>query len=127
MHARDWKQFLTQGAGKEIAIAQISPALVAHLGASSDKVFYRHDYAMKAFEKHTLKYTDFALLFDVVEFGEAFADRAHHVLFIHRTPRGWFQVAVKCAQDTKRLYVATFYKTNQGEVDRKKRHVIQLR
>lgn len=127
MHAKDWKQFLTQGAGKEIAIAQISAQLVTHLGASSDKVFYRHDYAMKAFNKHNLKTSDFALLFDVVEFGEAFDDRPHHVLFVLLTHRGWFQVAVKCAQDTKRLYVATFYKTNQSEIDRKKKRATQLR
>lgn len=127
MYPRDWKLFLAHGQGKEIAIAQLSADLTAHLNAASNKVYYRHDYVMKAFAAHQTKHSDFGLLFDVVDFGRALADRPHHVLFMHLTARGWFQAAVKCSQDTRRLYVSTFYKTNVLEVNRKTRRYPVLR
>lgn len=127
MYPRDWKLFLERGQGKEIAVAQLSAEMTTHLNAASDKVHYRHDYVMKAFEDHGTKYADFGYLFDVVDYGRALADRPHHILFLHLTPRGWFQAAIKCAQDTRKLYVSTFYKTNIIEVNRKTRRHPMLR
>ena len=127
MYPRDWKLFLEKGDGKEIPIAQLSADMVAHLGAASDKVRFRHDYALKAVTKHGVTYSDFGYLFDVVDCGRALADRPNHILFMHLTHRGWFQAAIKCTQDTRTLYVATFYKTNLLEVNRKTRRHPVLR
>ncbi|MFC3071204.1 hypothetical protein [Phenylobacterium soli] len=127
MYPRDWKLFLRHGQGKEIAVAQLSADMVAHLNAASDKVFYRHDYVMKAFAQHGTRHDDFGYLFDVVDYGRALLDRPNHILFMHLTPRGWFQAAVKCSKDTRRLYVCTFYKTNNLEVNRKTRKYPVLR
>ena len=127
MYPRDWQQFLDRGHGKEIVVAHISETLVRHLAAASNRVHYRHDYVMKAFREHSTRYEDFGYLFDVLEYGCAFADRPNHLLFMHETDRGWFQAAIKCAQDNRKIYVATFYKTNAKEVIRKTRKYTPLR
>lgn len=101
--------------------------MVAHLGAASDKVYYHHDYVLKAVKQHGVTFSDFSLLFDVVEFGRALADRERHILFMHQTARGWFQAAIKRAEASRRLYVATFYKTNIIEVNRKTKRYPLLR
>ena len=127
MYPRDWRLFLEQGQGKEIAIAQLSAAMTAHLGALSNKVFLHHDYAMKAVVKHNLGPDHFPLIFDAVDNGRALADREAHITFLHHTSLGWFQVTVKRATESKRIYVATFYKTNLVEVTRKTRRHVVLR
>ena len=121
MLPRDWQLFLQKGQGKEMAIAQVSKEIAIFLGAYSDKVFIHHDYAIKAAEKHGVSPEDLCLLFDVVEYGRALADRERHVTFLCQTSRGWFQVTVKRAEASRRLYISTFYKTNRAEADRKSR------
>ncbi len=121
MYPRDWALFLQHGQGKEIACAQLmSPEIVDHLGAASDTLYIGHECAMKAVGKHGLSPEHFALIFDTVEFGMALDDRPRHVTFLHQTALGWFQVTIKRAEVSRRLYVATFYKTNLKEVTRKR-------
>ena len=127
MYPRDWKLFLETGAGKEIAIAQLSRKMTAHLGASSEKVYLHHDYAVKAVVKHRLGPEHFPLIFDTVEYGRALADRDAHITFLHDSALGWFQVTVKRAMESRRIYVATFYKTNVVEVARKTKRYPLLR
>lgn len=119
MYPRDWDMFLNMGGGREIAIAQLPGDVVRYLDAWSDKVFLHHDYARKAVVRHGLTVACFPYLFDTIEFGRGLADRPRHVTFFHRTPLGYFQVTVKRAEVSRRLYVSTFYKTNKGEVERK--------
>lgn len=118
MHERDWKLFLRDGGGKEIAIAQLPARYVGHLGALSDKVYIHHTYAMKAAEKHTVAADLFRIIFDAVEYGEAVADRPRHITFFRFDPESqrWFQVSIKCAADTKRLYLATFHRVKARKV-----------
>ena len=121
MKLRDWLGFLEQGAGKEIAIAQLPKAIMRHLGAKSDHVFLHHDYAVKAVERHKTWPAHFSYIFDAIEFGTPLADRPLHVTFLWLSPDGWFQVTVKRAFESRRVYVATFYKTNAREARRKMR------
>ncbi len=121
MREKDWQGFLNRGAGREIAVAQLAPALVSHLGAADDKVYLHHDYAAKAVNKHGLSAMHFPLIFDTIDFGIAVADRDRHLSFFYfdkETNLGWFQVTVKLAL-TGKLYVATFYKQRQAEVARR--------
>jgi hypothetical protein len=111
--------FLERGGGREVAIAQVSAEIARYLGATSDKVYLHHDYLVKAIERHGLRITDFMFLFDVVDFGVALADRERHVTFMYLTPRGWFQISIKRALVSGRLYICTFYKTNLIEYRRK--------
>jgi len=127
MYPRDWKLFLEAGHGKEIAIAQLSRAMTIHLGASSERVYLHHDYARKAVEKHRLGPEHFPLIFDTVEYGRALADREAHITFLHETALGWFQVTVKRAMESRRIYVATFYRTSAAEVVRKTKRYPLLR
>lgn len=116
MLLRDWLGFLEQGAGKEIAIAQTSKAVTRHLGATSDRVFLHHAYAVKAVQKHKIWPAQFSLIFDTIEFGTPLADRALHVTFIWNSRiDGWFQVTVKRAFETRRVYVCTFYKLRERD------------
>ena len=120
MNVRDWHGFLQQGAGKEIAIAQLSPAMTSHLGATSDRVYLHHEYAVKAVEKHKIWVGDLALIFETVDYGIAIADRPLHITFLWDSKqKGWFQVTIKRAFDSRRVYVCTFYKTNAKEAARK--------
>jgi hypothetical protein len=129
MYPHDWKRFLAEGAGNEIAIAQLSTEMTDHLGALSNRVFYHHDYVMKAVNKHGMLVEHFPLVFDTVERGKALADRAAHITFLHfdEAFNRWFQVTVKRAFETKRIYVQTFYKTNVREVTRKVKRFPVLR
>lgn len=128
MHPRDWRKFLEIGAGKEIACAQLLPdEVLAHLEPLSDKLFIGHDAAMKSVTKHRLDVEHFSLIFDTVERGMTLADRDRHVTFLHETELGWFQVTVKCALASRRLYVATFYQTRERDVRSKRRRYPLLR
>lgn len=128
MHPRDWQQFLKIGAGREIACAQLlSDEVLTHLEPASDKLFIGHDAALKAVTKHHLAAEHFPLIFDTVERGMALADKDRHVTFLHETELGWFQVTVKCALASRRLYVATFYRTRERDVRSKRRRFLLLR
>jgi hypothetical protein len=117
MNVRDWLGFLKQGAGKEIAIAQLPKAIARHLGATSNFVYLHHAYAVKAVDKHQITPEQFPLIFDTIEFGIPIADRALHVTFVwNGGKQGWFQVTVKRAFESRRVYVATFYKTTAAKV-----------
>ena len=128
MYPRDWQKFLEIGAGKDIACAQLlSDEVLEHLDPLSDKLFIGHDTALKAVSKHRLGPEHFPLIFDTVERGMALADRDRHVTFLHETDLGWFQVTVKCALASRRLYVATFYQTRERDVQSKRRRFRLLR
>lgn len=120
MYLRDWIMFLEKGAGKEIPVAQLPKAIVRHLGAASHFAYLHHDYATKAVTKHNIKPDQFNLIFDTIEKGIPIADRALHVTFLYEAARSkWFQVTVKRAYHSRRIYIATFYKTNEREARRK--------
>ncbi len=122
MYERDWKQFLEKGAGAEIAIAQIPHAHVKYLGANSEKLYLHHTYAMKAAEKHGLSHSDFALIFEAVEYGEAISDRPKHITYFFQSERRWYQVTIKCSGDTRKLYLATFHRIKERKVTNRKRN-----
>jgi hypothetical protein len=120
MYERDWREFLLKGHGREPAIAQVSPQIVAHLGAASHFVHLHHAYALKATIKHAMHPRELALIWDTIERGVAIADRPGHVTFYMRHAGGqWLQVTVKCAADTRRMYVSTFYKLRGKDAERK--------
>jgi hypothetical protein len=128
MNRRDWVGFLKQGAGKEIAIAQLPAAMMNHLGATSNFVYLHHDYALKAVTKHGVDPEHFSLIFDTIDYGRAIADRDLHITFLWDTfPLGWFQVTVKRAFESRRVYISTFYKTNKREALRKLRKYKNLK
>jgi len=122
MYPRDWLLFLRDGAGREIPIAQLPHYLTRHLGASSEKVYLHHTYARKAAEKHQLGPEHFPIIFDAVERGVALDDRPHHVTIFHFDPdlQRWFQVVVKKAQDTGRVYLCTFHRVTQRKVENRR-------
>ena len=121
MLERDWRLFLRDGSGKEIAIAQVPMSIVGYLGATSDKLFLHHTYAMKAAEKHGLSPALFSTIFDIVEFGVAISDKPSHVTFFYLVPevKRWFQVSIKCPEDSKRLYLVTFHRVGVRKVRNK--------
>lgn len=128
MHPRDWRMFLEIGAGREIACAQLlSDEVLLHLEPASDMLFIGHDAAIKAVTKHRLEPDHFPIIFDTVERGMALADRERHVTFLHESEFGWFQVTIKCALASRRLYVATFYQTRERDVRSKRRRFRLLR
>jgi hypothetical protein len=122
MHPKDWKKFLEKGHGKEIAIAQLSQEMAGHLEASSRDVIVHHDYVLKAIEKHGMVVEQFPMIFETVDFGKALADKPKHITFLHYDKtewNSWFQVTVKRATETRKIYVCTFYKQKEKEVRRK--------
>lgn len=122
MNLRDWLGFLEQGEGKEIPIAQLSKAITSHLGAKSTFVYFHHAYAVKAVEKHNIAPIEFSLIFDTIEFGVPLADRLLHVTFVWKAPtEEWFQVTVKRAFESRRVYVSTFYKLRERDARSKLR------
>jgi hypothetical protein len=119
VYPRDWQLFLKDGAGKEIAIAQLPAHLVSYIGASSEKVYLHHSYAKKAAEKHQLAPEHFPIIFDAVERGLVVEDRERHLTFFHLDPESkrWFQITIKKAADTARVYLCTFHRVTQRKVD----------
>ena len=98
-----------------------------HLQATSRKVYLRHDYARKAAEKHGVTAAQFPAIFDTIERGSAYADKLLHITFYHIVDGVLWQVTIKRAFDTRRLYIATFYQQNQKDVARKTAKVWRLR
>lgn len=127
MYPHDWRLFIEEGAGKEIAFAPVSLEIASHLGAPSTQVWIHHDYALKAVQKHRLEPRHFSLIFETLEYGRVLDDKPRHATFLHLTEDGWLQVTIKRAEDSLRLYVATVYKTNAKEVARKSRRYPLLR
>ena len=126
MYLRDWKLFLTKGDGNEIAVATAPERIVAHLDAASPHVYFHHDYMLKAMARHAIKIEWFQYIFDVVERGRSVADKPRHVTFFHLTSVGWFQVTIKVAVTSRRLYLCTFYKINKSEIDRRLRKFTEI-
>jgi hypothetical protein len=130
MTPKDWLRFIETAHGREIAIAQVSEAIRIHLEASSEeasseKVFIHHDYVLKAVEKHSIPPTDFDHLFDTIEFGIVLQDRDRHLVFLYQSRQGWFHVALKRAESSRRIYVSTFHRTTEAKVIAKlRRHPI---
>ena len=121
MHLRDWRLFLEQGSGKEIAVATAPAEVVSHLQAPSAKVWIHHDYVLKALREHDLPLEAFCHLFDVVDRGVSVADKERHVTFFYESPLGWLHLTIKKALASERLYVCTLYKSNAREVARRVR------
>ncbi len=123
MLERDWLGFLAQGAGKEIAIAHVPNGCVEFLGAASNKLYLHHDYALKAARKHGLTGENFNMIWDAMEQGVAISDRPRHISFFMRDEGidRMIQVTIKCAADTKLLYLATFHRLNVRKVNNRLR------
>lgn len=130
MHPRDWKKFLQVGQDREIEIAQLSQGLADHLEASSRNVILHHSYALKAFEKHNTPADQFPMIFETVDRGIPIADRPLHITFFYYDKTewdSWFQVSVKRAEENRRIYLCTFYKQKDIEVQRKLRKYPTIR
>lgn len=127
MLERDWRLFLLKGAGKEPAIAQVAQDIADHLGAASRSVHLHHEYALKATVKHGVRPADLSLIWDTIDRGVAIADRPLHVTFYMREGSGYWQVTIKRAFETRRLYVATFYRLRASDAERKLRRGLKLR
>jgi hypothetical protein len=112
--------FLERGAGREIPVAQLPKGIVRHLAAANHFVYLHHEYAVKAVAKHGIRPEQFNLIFDTIERGTPLADRPLHITFLLQVGgTSWFQVTVKRAFQTRRVYICTFYKTNSKEARRK--------
>lgn len=118
MYPRDWQRFLDEGEGNEIAIAQVPAHIQQFFSSPSEKVFLHHSYAKKAADKHHLSLERFPLIFDAIEFGTALSDRPHHVSFFYLWPEEdrLYQVTIKKALDTGRLYLCTFHRVQQRKL-----------
>jgi hypothetical protein len=123
MYPRDWQLFLRDGAGKEIAIAQLSAELTRYLGVPSEKVFLHQTYAVKATQKHQLGSEHFPLIFDAIDRGLVVEERPLHLTFFHfdAERQRWFELVIKKAQDTGRVYLCTFHRVSERKVENRKR------
>src|SRR5579864_2299456 len=112
MNLRDWRYFLSGKRKEPLAIAQLSKEMADHLGASSRNVYLGYECARKAVDKHGLLAIHFPVIFEVVDFGAAIADRERHITFLHFdevvTTGRWFQVSVKRGFEDRRIFVTTF-------------------
>ena len=121
MYTHDWERYLKEGGAAEIGVAQLSPELTAHLGASSRTVYLGHEYAVKSATKHRVPPEHFPVIFDTVEFGTALADRPAQITFIHRDQLyagRWFQVSVKCCFEQRHIFIKTFHRLRDRDMER---------
>ena len=126
MLERDWKDFLLRGTNP-IRIAHVRPECVRFLGASSNILYLAPEYARKAAGKHGLAPANFNLIFDAVAPGGGLAVscRERHVSFLHNDGH-WYHVCVKVSADTKRLFLATFHRTDQTGVNSRLRRGVLI-
>ena len=117
MLERDWQDFLDRGIGA-IKIAHVRAECVEFLGASSNILHLAPEYARKAAGKHGLSPIQFNLIFDAVApgGGAAVSCRSRHVSFLHSSGGVWYHICIKVSGDTKRLFLATFHRTDMTGV-----------
>jgi hypothetical protein len=91
------------------------------LGANTNLVQIRHDYTLKITYKHKLLPHHFPMLPITIELGMVIAAKPRQVTcFFHdRAMFGtWFQASIKSNTGGDELWVMTFHKSRQEEVNR---------
>jgi len=123
----DWQAFIDRGHGTEVVVAQVSLALMSHLGANSDQVFMDHRYVLKSVHQHQISVEAFESLSDILAYGQVLEDRERHLVFLFENRVGWFHVVVKRAEASGRLYIATFHRTTSAKAAAKRRRFLFVR
>ena len=123
----NWQAFIDQGHGKEMAVAQVSPAIMSYLGATSALVFMDHRYVLKSVHQHRISIEAFEALSDILTYGQVLEDRERHLVFLFGSRAGWFHVVVKRAEASGRLYISTFHRTTIAKAAAKRRRFLLVR
>ncbi len=123
----DWQAFIDQGHGKEMVVAQVSPAIMSYLGAASEQVFMAHHYVLKSIHQHRISIEAFETLSDILAHGQVLEDRERHLVFLFEIRAGWLHVVVKRAEASGRLYVSTFHRTTVAKAAAKRRRFLLVR
>jgi hypothetical protein len=117
----DWQDFIDRGHGKEMAVAQVSHAIMSHIGANNEQVFIHHQYVLKSIHQHRISLETFELLPDIIAYGQVLEDRDRHLLFLFESRAGWLHLVIKRAEASRRIYVSTFHRTTKAKVAAKHR------
>lgn len=89
------------------------------IGASTNLVRIRHDYALKLTQKHKLDPRHVVLIPTLLEAGRAVLTKPLHITFFLRDPLlGWMHLTIKTIPDGNELWLATLHMTRGEEVDR---------
>ena len=89
------------------------------IGASTNLVRIRHDYALKLTQKHKLDPRHVVLIPTLLEAGRAVLTKPLHIAFFLRDPLlGWMHLTIKTIPDGNGLWLATLHMTRGEEVDR---------
>lgn len=119
--AFDWLQFVAGGEPQVTVVAKLPPDLCRIIGASSNLVRLRHDYALKLHHKHGFTIDEFPLLPIAIDLRRVISDQPRRLTFYffeRVISNRWYQVTIKSTQDGNEMWVMTFHAQDQGEVTR---------
>lgn len=117
----EWVEFVITGRQVVASVGRLEPGLCSRLGASTNLVRLRHDYARKMVDKHQYEPHRLPMMEQALQFGRVISDRRWHLSFFHYDEivfGGWNQLTIKSAERGSELWVATFHPISVDEVRR---------
>jgi hypothetical protein len=127
MTDEEWFEFAAAGKPQVISVGRIEKFLCIAIGASTDLVQMRHDYARKILCKHGILPEQFRTISWTLACGIAFQDRSTDITFLHKIDDGWFHLTIKSNKTGTELWLKTFHRITASKVAAKLKSVKILR
>jgi hypothetical protein len=130
MNLKDWQAFLEFPDKHEIRIAQIDWTIARAIGAQTNDVRITPEYARKIHKAHDLKVSEFPALDAALDRGAIYLDGNQHLVIFWQDRHGsgrWYRATLKRCNQHRRLFVCTFHRSNEAQVNSKKSRLKLLR
>lgn len=130
MNDEEWLRFATCGTPNVVSVTRLTSDLTLRLGSKTNLVRIRHDYALKATYKHRLLAHHFPMLPITIDLGRVVKNSKGQLSFFFYDRamfQTWFQASLKTNAAGDEIWVMTFHKSRQDEVDRLTRRATLIR
>jgi hypothetical protein len=121
MTEEEWFNFVASGEPEVVSVARLPPDLCRAIGSYTSLIRMRHDYALKAAQKHRLRAAHFPMLPIIIDLGRVICDRQSHLSFYFYENvvfGGWLAATIKASRQGTELWVATFHVASPAEAKR---------
>jgi hypothetical protein len=112
MTEEEWFTFVASGIPEIVSVARLPPDLCRKIGSHTSLIRMRHEYALRAAQKHRLRAAHFPMLPIVIDLGRVICDRPGHLTFYFYENvvfGGWLAATIKTIRTGTELWVATFH------------------
>jgi hypothetical protein len=128
LYPRHFVRFLDGRMGTIATIAFLPGDLGAWIGCLVTEVKITHEYALKVFRKHKLKYEDFSLIELAIERGWCICPKKNFLELLYcedRIPGRWFVLVLKSAKGGSECWIVTLHRLDPLQARSKLRRARQ--